>query len=125
MKGLIEFLTESSFPKTKLSLDDIYSICLKYPPKKREFNWEKGSIKRPMDSKPFDGVYLSRNNKWYRAIFYIDKDGYLKLANVFSHDRVIPDSVVEYTINFLTENIWPAGGFNDLEKLNHEIIINY
>ena len=118
MKHLQEYIKESK----NIKLEDIYKICKKYQPKTSEFAWELGQIKRPKDRKPFDGVALKKDGKWYFAIFYIGGDGAVKLANAYDTDITIPEDKLEFVINYLSTHIHKPGGFNELDELKHYII---
>lgn len=117
MKHLHEYIKESK----AIKLEDIYEICKKYQPKTPGFAWELEQIKRPKDRKPFDGVALKKDGKWYFAIFYIGADDTIKLANVYDTDITIPEDKLGFVINHLSAQIHKPGGFNELDELMHYI----
>lgn len=118
MKHLHEYIKESK----NIELEDIYKICKKHQPNTPGFTWELGQIKRPKDRKPFDGVALKKDGKWYFAIFYIGTDNTVKLANVYDTDITIPEDKLEFVINHLSNHIHKAGGFKERFELKHYII---
>ena len=121
MKTLEKYLIES---QNDTLLKEIFEICKKYQPKFSHSKWSLQSIKRPIDRKPFDGVALIKDNKFYNAIFYI-KDNNIYLANVlgsFQNDLYIPNDKIEYTIKFLINNQRKLGDFNNIDELKKYII---